>query len=550
MLKNIIKTVMAILAISMIQSVVISHQDEDIRQVIFSNMQDKPKKDLFRVYHLLFEKKYDLNTEEGLKRYKIFKQNLKFIENFNTERKSFRLGITPFTDMTNEEFKTQLGGKIENIKKFQGFEFNENPDVLPNSTQDDTTVEQTPINWTSKMNSAKQQGACGSCWAFATVAAIEGNYNVKFNKALEFSQQQLVDCDLANYGCEGGFPTKALDYIQTNGIAYYNAYTYISGSTGQRDACKQSTTIQNLVVKGYEECPHSDCSRSKYFSYLAKGPMIIHMDGDGKSAGNAIFQHYTGGVIDATMTCSEVNHAIVAVGYDKDDQGEYLIGRNSWGTGWGEKGNFRIRMRTSDNTCYMQDLGYLPVMEETMNPVPPPVVPGCLKLYSECYFKGQTKEICGNTPKIENFTKIAGYELGKYPSAKIFLQSENCRGSYYSLGSSYSCFSTDGLSRLVNSVKSILVDETSPPTGCVWLFSGNCLSGDKVEICSNTADLNAAPFKFGNKTSSIKIGPGIKSVTFYLNPKYSGSYSTITLDILGMAGQWMDKEIESIKITK
>ena len=124
MLRHLFKLALAIIASGVINSVMVSHTDNDIRRSILSSFQDKPKKELFKVYHFLFQKKYDLNTEEGLNRYRTFKSNLKFIESQNAKNSGFTLGITDFTDLTAEEFRKTRLSKIDpeqvdaNMQKF------------------------------------------------------------------------------------------------------------------------------------------------------------------------------------------------------------------------------------------------------------------------------------------------------------------------------------------------------------------------------------------------------------------------------------------------
>lgn len=98
--------------------------------------------------------------------------------------------------------------------------------------------QQIKVDWTSKLNPPNDQGGCGSCWAFAIVNSIEGNYNIKFGQLPNFSQQQLVDCDTTSKGCKGGNPEMGLIYVQLKGLAYANAYPYISGITYEKGTCK------------------------------------------------------------------------------------------------------------------------------------------------------------------------------------------------------------------------------------------------------------------------------------------------------------------------
>ncbi len=130
----------------------------------------------------------------------------------------------------------------------------------------------------------------------------------------------------------------------------------------------------------------------------------------------------------------------------------------------------------------------------------------------------------------------------------MYFFNENCVGAHYNLDQSVSCFSTNGYPYLVNSVKSIVVDEQKPPRGCIWVFSQNCISGEKLEICNDVPDLNA--FNFGNKISSFTFWPGVANISVFLGVNYQGINALVTNEIHGMAGTWMDKDIESIRLTK
>lgn len=562
-MKNILKVLLAILVLSFIQSVIISHVEDDIRETILSSFQNKPKKELFKVYHFLYEKKYDLNSEEGLNRYRIFKNNLIFIESQNTKNLGYRLGITDLTDLTAEEFRKsklttinpeQVDSKIHKFLKSksdneENFEIHYQEEDDSSDNEEEGIRQTNKIDWTAKMNPVYDQGGCGSCWAFATVHAIEGNYNIQFGNSPAFSTQQLVDCDKISYGCNGGFPSRALQYIVNKGLAFSTSYPYTSGNTGESDTCKDDAVTQNQVVTSYEVCPYKRCARSEQRKLLSKGPLIVYIDGDGDTSASSIFQHYKSGVLD--MPCDKINHAVVLTGYNTDEKGEFLIGMNSWGSRWGEKGHFRFRTRDSDNTCFMEISGLLPVVKQTSNPVPPPPVPGCLKIYSECGFKGNVKEICGNTSAINDFPVMAGYDVGKFETVKVFFRSQQCRGAYFLFKNrSFSCFSKSRLNRLVNNIKSIIVDEQIPPAGCVWVYDDGCLAGNRLEICSDISDLNDPKYNFGNKISSIKIGPGVSRLVVYLGKSFSGNAAVIRGDRYGLHGTWLNKDIESIKISK
>jgi len=225
---------------------------------------------------------------------------------------------------------------------------------------------QSKIDWRSILTPVVNQGPCGSCWAFSAIGALEANYNLKFNNPQRFSQQQLVDCDTSSSACKGGDETKALDYIKTNGIAFSKDYPYFSGKTNKAGTCKSSSVTLNKVLAGYEICPFRKCTRAKHRALLAKGPITVALDADGRDSSNdaySIFQNYKSGVLD--YACKEENHAVVMVGVDYDINGEYLIIRNSYGTSWGENGNFRFRTRDSDKTCFIETGGSLPIIDDS-----------------------------------------------------------------------------------------------------------------------------------------------------------------------------------------
>jgi C1A family cysteine protease len=539
-----IKLTIALIAIYFAQSVIVTHVNNDIRTKIMQAMKEKPLKEQFKVFHLIYNKDYNLNSEMGIKKYRVFKENVKFINAHNAKNLSYKLGINSMADLTSEEFKKSKLSKInpQNLGYFLGDDLA----VEPNS--EETVTQTTKIDWTPNMATAKNQGSCGSCWAFASIGAIEGNYNIKYKQSLEFSEQQLVDCDSSNGGCEGGWPTYAYNYIINNkGISYYNDYPYTSGDLSDNEGCK-TNVAKNNVVAGYESCNYRSCEITKWKSMLAKGPMVVIMDADGDSVENKIFRFYSEGIIESDMTCDGVNHAVIAVGVDSDAKGEYLIARNSWGSGWGEAGNFRIRVRSSDNTCFMQDYALLPIVQR-VNPVPPAPQSNCLMLFSQCFNKGDVREFCQNTPTIANFPSISGVNLGKYKSARLYLQSSYCKGSYYTINESFPCF-PETIPALTNNVKSIVVDEEVPPTGCVWFYSDYCLTGERIQICANVPDLAATQFNFSNKISSFKIGPGVTSLTYYLDINYMGNHATTSRDNYGMYGTWMNKQIVSVKINK
>ncbi|BFU22081.1 cysteine protease, putative [Entamoeba histolytica HM-1:IMSS-B] len=263
------------------------------------------------------------NRAEYLYRFAVFLDNKKFVEaNANTE-------LNVFADMTHEEFiQTHLGMTYE----------------VPETTSNvKAAVKAAPesVDWRSIMNPAKDQGQCGSCWTFCTTAVLEGRVNKDLGKLYSFSEQQLVDCDASDNGCEGGHPSNSLKFIQeNNGLGLESDYPYkaVAGT------CKKVKNV--ATVTGSRRV--TDGSETGLQTIIAEnGPVAVGMD-----ASRPSFQLYKKGTIYSDTKCRSrmMNHCVTAVGYGSNSNGKYWIIRNSWGTSWGDAGYFLLA-RDSNNMC-------------------------------------------------------------------------------------------------------------------------------------------------------------------------------------------------------
>ena len=366
------------------------------------------------------------------------------------------------------------------------------------------------------------QGDCGSCWAFSTAGVIEAYYKINFGSSLTFSPQHLVDCDKTDHGCDGGFPTNALNYIKKNGIYYDSSYPYTSKITGMAGKCIYSSEQSNFVVSSFTKCPLDSCNRSRIFSMLANGPIIAVMD-----ASSPKLQHYTSGILDYKCTSDIYNHAVNIVGVSSDNIGGYYIVRNSWGSSWGENGYFRMRLNDASSTCLLETNAWTPVLKKTNIPPPAPI-PQCTSFYSECNLMGTKFDVCQSQAKFVNFDgRIKGFSKGNATTVDLF-DSENCLGSYFSYKDDLGCFSNYGLSSFINNVRSAIIDWKlqSPPKGCIWVYSGCCFLSERLEICSNIPDLSKASSNFDNKINAIRLGPGVSKVILATGVQYSGTLAT------------------------
>jgi len=184
--------------------------------MILESIKDKRKREIFPVFHSLHKKNYEITSQEGAKRYKIFKANMKWIKEKNGKLGKQVYGITPFMDLTEEEFKKQYLMSPLEMQKYLGDlenypKKNSNENVNVNSNEeikmgDKLILSGTPnFDWRYlfENNPCKDQKSCGSCWSFAANAAIEGNYKLNFGEQKDLSVQYVVDCDLNDNGCSG-----------------------------------------------------------------------------------------------------------------------------------------------------------------------------------------------------------------------------------------------------------------------------------------------------------------------------------------------------------
>jgi len=188
------------------------------------------------------------------------------------------------------------------------------------------------------VSGVKDQGQCGSCWAFSTVGNIEGQYAIKYKQMKLFSEQQLVSCDNYDGGCQGGWMERAMTYIQYNGgLTTSDVWPYYSGNNNA-GYCYQISQNQVAVQVVKSEILSTDETEIKKALY-SRGPLAVVLNA------GASLQYYVKGIIDlSSYDCNPWNldHAVLIVGYGTENGKDYWIVKNSWGYWWGENGFFRI----------------------------------------------------------------------------------------------------------------------------------------------------------------------------------------------------------------
>lgn len=260
---------------------------------------------------------YDINIQDD--RFPIFVDNFNKIREHNNKRLGYELGINQFMHLTQDEF-TSIYSRPSSSPK------NRNPHIR-------TTYEYPEsIDWVSQgaVTPVKNQGACGSCWAFAAVGALESAYFLKTGTLVRFSEQQLVDCDKMDQGCNGGLMNTAFTFIKNNsGLCREDSYLY----TGKPFMCKfclpepGSTVLQYIDVAPDEEALQEAVS---------KQPVAVGIEAD-----QLLFQFYRKGVL--TGPCgNNLDHGVLITGYGEKDGVKYWQVKNSWGAKWGDNGYIYI----------------------------------------------------------------------------------------------------------------------------------------------------------------------------------------------------------------
>jgi C1A family cysteine protease len=274
-------------------------------------------------------------------RFGIWLGNMRYVQEHNAV-KAFSVSMNSLAALTPAEYQSMLGYKIDLKHR-------------TSASSADTFVSNDEVDWRKKgvVTDIKDQGQCGSCWAFSAVQGVESADAIKTGKLLSYSESNLVDCVAHCRGCNGGSMYIALLWVldkQGGKMMLESDYPYhpVQGSC-RFDASKGVGSLSDIrpVKTDSEEDLAQKCAQY--------GPVSVAID-----ASHTSFQLYKGGIYDEPECSSKVlDHGVGCVGYGSENGQGFWFVKNSWGVKWGENGY--IRMIRKNNQCGIASVADVPV---------------------------------------------------------------------------------------------------------------------------------------------------------------------------------------------
>lgn len=267
--------------------------------------------------------------------------NSRLVQEHNGAELGFSLELNHLAHLTPAEYKSLLGLKVS---------------LKPRNAKPSNFVANDAIDYREKgfVNKVKDQGQCGSCWAFSAIQAQESQWAKVKGTLYSLSESNIVDCVKTCYGCNGGLMTLAYDYVikyQDGMFMKEEDYPYVA----RQGACKFDKLKGVTKITGYVEVVEG--SEADLAAKIAQnGVACIAID-----ASHYSFQLYSGGIYDEKKCSPEdLDHGVGCVGYGSENGKNFWIVRNSWGQGWGEKGYIRM-IKDKSNQCGEASMACVPV---------------------------------------------------------------------------------------------------------------------------------------------------------------------------------------------
>ncbi|KAJ5066151.1 peptidase c1a family protein [Anaeramoeba ignava] len=326
-----------------------------INNDIDNNNNDIDNNNKFEEFTQKYNKQYSSNDEKQ-KRKTIFQENVEWIEKFNQENShlNYKLGVNKFADLSREEIKEilqihQKPKKPSEMKYARTYEYQGIKDLPQNFDWRDYGA----VTW------VKDQVACGSCWAFSAIGAIETQYILKYGKQKLFSENQLMDCtwDFGNEGCNGGWPWSAYDSILARDSVFYPNEIY-GPYIGWSGYCKEPYLDKSDGIKlaYYYNITPGDIEALKEAVYLY-GAVAVSIDYPES------MMFYRSGVFSDPKCHTKLDdllHCVTLVGYGTENEEDYWLIKNSFSANWGDEGY--IKILRDNNMCGVATCPQFPVL--------------------------------------------------------------------------------------------------------------------------------------------------------------------------------------------
>jgi len=275
-------------------------------------------------WKMQYGKSYGTSTEEAYRK-TVFADNYNLVQESNANpENTFTLKLNAFGDLTGPEFKSQYTGfKKSGLRTPKRVEYTGVKGIDAN------------VDWRQSggVNAVKNQGQCGSCWAFSAVCSMEFADFQSGGTLNQLAEQELVDCDTTDSGCNGGLMDYAFEYAESHGIHTSQGY---GSYQARRGSCKSS------YATGHVFTPSSHRDVAQYSQDGLVGALKNRVVSVAVEADRSAWQFYNSGVLNSRSCGTQLDHGVAAVGVNTEASQPYYIVRNSWGSGWGESGYIRL----------------------------------------------------------------------------------------------------------------------------------------------------------------------------------------------------------------